>query len=56
METQKENRNYSHTALIITLLAGVGAVLSYPYWGLRSGKKLIDASLVNNYRIDWLGI
>lgn len=56
MNIHKGKRSYGGTVLIITLLTGVGAVLGYSYWELRSEYKLTDASPVSDYRIDWLGI
>lgn len=59
MKTQKENRKPGTIALLITLLAGVGAVLSYSHQGLRFRKRLSGSASTNTYRvsqIDWLGV
>ncbi|XAZ81945.1 hypothetical protein A6C57_26610 (plasmid) [Fibrella sp. ES10-3-2-2] len=56
MNNQKSTHKHAGTALLITLLAGVGAALSYPYWKLRTGQRLMATPSVYDYRIDWLGI
>ncbi|MBO0936410.1 hypothetical protein J2I47_07600 [Fibrella sp. HMF5335] len=57
MDNQNLKHKYASAAIFITLLAGVGAAaLSYPYWKLRTGQRVMATPSVNDYRIDWLGI
>ncbi|CAN5325083.1 hypothetical protein BH09BAC4_BH09BAC4_23520 [soil metagenome] len=56
MENPIENRTFSSSALIISLLAGIGALMGYRYWWYYPKKKGMPSTLDSDYRLDWLGV